>query len=308
MRHTTTLTSMLVLAATAACTARTPTPLECSYLGAVLEEDDEADSPDGCLTYVCSSGELVVADDRRATISGDLALTTQAAVDELSCLGVVEGTLAISGTAADLTPLASLYRVGGGLEITAGEAVTLAGLDGITEVNGAIVIADNPGLTTLSFHPSLTALGNLTIQNNDALASLAGAEFIGQCTSCIEVSGEPKDLVGGQPEARDAAPAGDGFEQPSGGTFYGEILIADNDVLSSVQAMSNLYYAWSNVRFRNNAVLTSLVGLQLFEVRGDLEISDHASMDTLDAETFAAGVSVLGTTTVCGNANGVACP
>lgn len=300
----------LSLLATVACTDRGPAiepdPLPCGYDGQTLEDGAEVESTDGCMTLVCEDGVLSTAEDRRATLAGDLELATQEAVDAQSCLGVVEGTVRISGTAADLTPLASLYRVGAGLEITGTPAVTLTGLGGLQEVGGAIVIADNAGLTTLAFQPMMSAFGDVTIQNNDALASLAGAEFIGNCASCMVISRRPGELV----DLRDAElePIGDGGLEPSGGTFFGNILIADNDVLTDVLAMSNLYFAWSDVRFRSNAALTTLTGLQLMEVRGSLEISGHASMTQADADAFALGMSVLGTTTICGNLGGEACP
>ncbi|MCA9708002.1 MAG: hypothetical protein KDK70_19270, partial [Myxococcales bacterium] len=63
-----------------------------------------------------------------------------------------------------------------------------------------------------------------------------------------------------------------------------------------------------DVRFRNNAALTSLATIPLTEIQGSLEVSDHASMSTTDAEAFAVGISVWGTTTICGNAGGEACP
>lgn len=289
-----------------ACNARSIDPSPCSDGLETVEDGEELESVDGCVTYVCEDGTLTAFDDRRITLAGDLELASQPAVDEQSCLGVVEGTVRISGTAADLTPLATLYRIGDGLEITASEAVTLAGLEGLTEVTGAISIVDNARLTRLSFAGTMSAFGDLTIQNNDALASLAGAEFIGQCSACVGLVGGPSSLtdrVGAQAE-----PAGFADQAPGGGTFFGNILVADNDVLADVSSISNLYYAWSSFRFRNNAALTGLLGLQLMEVSGDLEISDHAAMSTVDAEAFAARVSVLGVTTVCGNLDGTACP
>lgn len=301
-------------------TTTTPVPLQCGYGGEILDEGEEAESPDGCVTYVCNSGAMVPSDDRRVTVAGDLELSTQEDVDAQSCLGVVEGTLLISGTAAELGPLSTLYRVGAELQITASEAVALTGLEGLTEVGGSITIADNASLTTLAFQPFMSAFGDVTIQNNDALTSLFGAEFIGQCGSCIGASGGPSDLTDhsdaigatdgdGTGQADSAgSPGGDGFDEPQGGTFYGAILIADNDVLTDVQAISNLYFAWDDVTFTNNAVLDTLVGLQLLEVRGNLEISDHPAMATMDVEAFVAPISVLGTTTICGNLDGVACP
>lgn len=308
MRHALALATLSFLCAASACGPGTSEPLPCSDAFGTYEDGDEVESPDGCVTYLCDDGVLTTLDDRRVTVAGDLALPSQEAVDEQSCLGVVEGTLRISGTAADLTPLRSLTRIGTGLELTASAVASTAGLEGVAEIGGSITIADNASLTELRFQPNMSAFGDVTIRNNDALASLTGAEFLGQCGSCIAVGGEPTALV--DPVDPQIEPAGDGgadLEQP-GGTFYGAILIADNDVLANVLAMSNLFYAWSDVRFRNNDSLTTLVGLQLVEVRGALEITEHAAMPTADAEAFALGVSVLGGTTICGNLDGVACP
>ncbi|MCX4242491.1 hypothetical protein [Paraliomyxa miuraensis] len=283
-----------------------PVPLQCGYGGEILEDGDQVDSPDGCVSYLCQGGGLSIVEDRRVTIDGDLPLASQEAVDEQSCLGVVQGTVTISGTAADLTPLAPLYRIDGELQVIGSAATSLTGLEGLTEVGSHITIADNASLTALSLSYYLSAFGDVTIQNNDALTSLAGAEFIGQCGNCIAVSHRPGALAD-RLDAQ-AEPAGDGgADQPPGGNFYGNILIADNDVLADVWAISNLYWAWANVTFRNNAALTTLVGLQLNQVQGNLEISDHAAMPTADAEAFAAGIAVQGTTTICGNQGGTPC-
>lgn len=309
MKYPALLATLSFLCAASACGPGTTEPLPCSDAFGSYEDGDEVESPDGCVTYLCEDGVLTTLDDRRATIAGDLALPSQEAVDEQSCLGVVEGTLRISGTASDLTPLASLTRIGAGLELTASQVVSTEGLEGVTEIGGSITIADNASLTALAFHYAMSAFGDVTIQNNDVLTSLTGAEFLGQCGSCIGVDGTPTQLVDHvDPQREPAGDGGAGLDQPAGGTFYGAIVIADNDVLANVQAMSNLYYAWSDIRFRNNDMLTTLVGLQLVEVRGALEITEHALMPTLDAETFATGVSVLGGTTICGNLDGVACP
>lgn len=292
----------------------TPVPQSCVQGGEVYDEGETLESLDGCVGYRCENGGLTILSDQRFSVTGDLALTTQAEVDEQLCLSTVEGSLSISGTAADLEPLAQLTRISGTLTIAGSEAVTLHGLETLGEIGSSIVIADNAALTTLAFQPFMSVFGDVTIQNNDALASLAGAEFIGQCSTCAVVGGGgPGELAG--PRDADAAeeggaPAGDegGADEPQGGTFYGAILIADNDVLSDVQALGNLWYAWSHVRFRNNAALTSLAALPLTEVQGDLEITNHASMSSAEVEAFAASVAVWGVTTLCGNQGGLACP
>jgi hypothetical protein len=299
--------------ATDSASTTDPVDLSCVYAEEVYDDGEEFETPDGCVSYRCEAGGLTVLTDHRVTVAGDLDLPSQADVDQQTCLSLVEGSLTISGGAADLTPLSQLTRVGGSLHITASDAVTLQGLQTLGEVGGSIIIADNAALTTLSFQVYMSVFGDVTIQNNDALASLAGAEFIGQCTTCSVRSGGDLGGAGEGEAAEDGGdeppPAGDGgFEEPSGGTFYGAILIADNDVLTDVLALGNLYYAWADVRFRNNLALTSLAGLQLAEVQGDLEITDHAAMSSADAEAFAAGIDVWGLTTLCGNLGGTACP
>lgn len=295
-------------------------PRTCFFGDVEYEDGEQFDSPEGCVTYECVDGGLSIADDRRATAPGDLELRTQAEVDAQLCLGQVEGTLRITEAATDLSPLGRLFRVGQGLEIVTGELQTTAGLEALTEVGGSVVIQDNEQLNQLSFNYAMSVFGDVTIQNNDALTSLGGAQFIGACGACSGIDGTPRSLAGerepfpggaGTSGAEGGAePAGDegGFDQPGGGTFYGNILIADNDVLADISAMSNLWYAWADVRFRNNAVLDSLNALSLNEVRGTLEITDHPMLPTINAQSFIDGVLVQGEVILCGNLDGDPCP
>ncbi|MEM9461297.1 MAG: hypothetical protein AAGF11_44445 [Myxococcota bacterium] len=297
-----------------------PPPTDCFYEEELYDNGVEFETPDGCLRFRCEQGSLDILTDNRVTVAGDLDLPSQEAVDEQVCLSVVEGSLTISGTAADLTTLGQLSRVGGNLDITAADATSLTGLERLAEVGGYVTIADNANLTTLAFQAYMSVFGDVTIQNNDALVSLAGAEFIGQCGWCSIVPGnEPsadgKDEPGREPSgagpggnAEGGAPAEDGADEPGGGTFYGNILIADNDVLTDITAMSNLWYAWADLRFRNNAALTSLTTMQVNEVQGSLEVSNHPTMDTNEVEEFVSFVDVWGETMICGNQGGNACP
>ncbi|MEX1364186.1 MAG: hypothetical protein AB1Z98_13755 [Nannocystaceae bacterium] len=159
----------------------------------------------------------------------------------------------------------------------------------------------------------MSAFGDVTIDDNDALSSLAGAEFIGNCTTCAgvdagagELADEPDGSAAGGTAG--AEPAGDGADEAFGGTYYGNIVISNNDELVQLSALGNLYYAWADVRFRNNAALAILDSLALMEVRGVLEISEHPLMSTVDAQALADGMSVLGEVLICGNLDGEACP
>lgn len=327
MRRSCLLPFACVLVAASACgpgvgesdTGITPPPTQCAFGNTLYDEGEEFDSPDGCVTYRCEEGgALTMVSDDRSTVAGDLVLSTQSEVDAQACLGVVEGALTLSGGAADLSPLRSLYRVGQALSVTATEATTVE-LAALGEVGGSIVIADNAAMTRMAFPVGMSVFGDVTIQNNDALPSLAGAEFIGQCFSCApppEGSGAagPEGPSAGLPgdgadgAGLDAEPAGDEGGMVGGGTFYGTILVADNDVLTDISAMSNLWYAWDDVLFRNNASLSSLGTLQLSEVQGDLEISRHPALPSSEIDLLVGRVDVWGMTTVCGNLDDEACP
>jgi hypothetical protein len=288
-------------------------PTSCEYQGSVYQSGETFETDDGCIEYVCDEGVLFMQRDGRVTLDGDLDLANQNDVDAQSCLGVVEGSLTISGTAADLTPLRQLVRVGGMLDISASDAVTLSGIEGLAEVGAGIVIAHNQRLTNLAFQPYMSVFGDVTIDDNDQLGSLAGAGFIGQCATCAIDEGEGTTGTDQDPggdsqgaEGSDQDPAGDDTGS-SGGTFYGNILIANNDVLTDISALRGLAYAWASVRFRNNASLASVGALQLVQVQGDLEITDHVALSDLDAQAFAATVDVFGVRMICGNQGGAPC-
>ena len=296
-----------------------PVPLGCASEQGMIEHGQEFETEDGCVTFACDNGGLVPVVDNRVTVAGDLELSTQEVVDQQTCLFTVEGNLLITGSVADLTPLSRLNRVDGNLDISNTEAVTLDGLHALGEVGADITIADNANLTGMAFQPFMSVFGGVTIQNNDALVSLAGAEFIGQCGWCTTsetgVPGPDGSENGAQP-LPEPGPGGDGgvdasaeggADEPQGGIFYGAILIADNDLLSDLSALGNLYFAWDSVRFRNNDSLVDLQAVPLSEVQGDLEISGHDSMETVNAETFAEGILVSGATMICGNLEGLAC-
>lgn len=292
--------------------ATDPTPSGCAFEGAMYESGQTFQSSDGCVEYLCDDGALVVEDDLRVSVPGDLELASQEDVDAQSCLSDVQGSLTISGTAADLTPLRQLTHVGGQLDITAADVVTLNGLEGLAEIGEGLVIAQNAQLTTLVFQPYMSVFGDVTIDDNDALVSLAGAGFIGQCPSCSVFGDDGEGTTDGGEDpggdsGSDQEPSGGDETGSTGGTFYGNILISNNDVLTDISAMGNLVYAWASVRFRNNTALTSLAALQIVQVQGDLEISGHPALADVDAQAFAAAVDVFGLRTICGNLGGAPC-
>ncbi|MEM6993852.1 MAG: hypothetical protein AAF721_25280 [Myxococcota bacterium] len=282
-----------------------PEPASCPYSGEIYEHGEEFDAPDGCLRYRCDGGLPVIVEDDRTTIDGDLNLSNQAAVYAQLCLGTVEGSLSISGDVVDFTPLSSLSRVAGTLDITGVDATTMGGLNNLAEVGQDIVVADNTNLMSLAFPQTMSAFGDVTIRNNDALTSLAGAEFIALCQGCAAAAEQ-------EVRFRDQAPSGQGAgladPGPSGGQFFGSVVIADNDALIDLTALGNLRSVWTDFRLQNNAALSRLELFNLAEIMGDFEVSGHGALATSDVEAFVVNLNVIGSTIVCGNLDGEACP
>lgn len=284
-------------------------PLTCYYEDQEYQSGDEFQTANGCATLRCDAGTIVTIDDSWLVVDGDLDLPTQEDVDALECLYEVTGAVTVSGSVYDLSAFESLYRIGGDLSISGTQAVTLTGVEALGEVGGHLVIADNTQLTAMSFSPFMSVFGDTTIQNNDALQSLAGAGFLGQCNAC---SRRPHGLDEGEATTggSEPDPGGDegGADEPGGGTYYGNILIADNDVLYDISVLANLWYAWADVRFRNNLALDSLTSMSsLQEVRGSLEISGHPALDATGVQTFADAIDVWGERVLCGNGGGAPC-
>ena len=272
----------------------------CYFNGDEYQSGEEYETQDGCYRYVCNEGIQEIVEDNSIVEQGDLLLDTQVAVDQRICLTGVNGTMTLTGAVTDPSPMARLSRVGTDLVVDASNIQNL-NMQTLSEVGGSIIISNNEQLTAMAFQPFMSIFGDAEITNNDALTNLNGAGFLGQCTTCAGAPNEDEPVP--------ASDSGDGLEpEQPGGQFYGGILIADNDVLTDLSAMSSLLTAWDDLILRNNAALSSFPNMQLTEVQGNLEISDHPALDTTVVDTFVSGVTVLGTTTVCGNLGGTPCP
>lgn len=303
---------------------------DCIVEGQTVPDGAQFDTPDGCYTFVCEAAQPNLVEDRTTAWAGDLVLATQEQLDAQTCLRSVAGTLTLTGSVNNTAELGRLAVVGGRLEVVASEIETIA-LAPLVEVGAAIIIADNPALTAMNFGNTLSVFGDVEIRNNDALASLNGAQFIGQCSACGRVDEAPGMLgdarpvhsddgadsgpdeggnpgEGGQPFPGEDGGGADGADEPGGGIFYGNILIADNNSLTDIVAMGNLYFAWSNVVFRNNAALVDLYALNITEVQGDFEVSNHPVMAQDGAMEVVSRADVWGQIRVCGNLGGAACP
>jgi hypothetical protein len=206
------------------------------------------------------------------------------------------------------TSLAGAFNLSGLTRITIENLPDLGGLNGF---------AATPALRSMRIHgcPMFASLAGaadlgdtlaLELSNLPALTSLAklGADAIDlrveYCDALVDLNGlGPEDSVrqlvlnqndglrglGSLPVATDCDLI----------HLHGNPLLADLGALAGVIRAERLYLGL-------NASLISLDGLAaLEEVTGDLVITNNTALDQCVAETFAAGISVGGNTTVEGN-------
>lgn len=258
-------------------------------------------SEDGCVHYLCEDGEAIEDATEERIVAGDVVVATQAELDALACTMEIGGSLQITGSVANLGELRYLRQIGGDLVIEGSALATLEGVGALAEIDGSLSILDNQALTLMAFPRAMSVFGDFTLQNNDALQTMEGAGFLGGCSSCAAPPAEPSNTW------RDAAPAGFGGEEIPGGTFHGNILIADNAALVNLGGLSDLVYAWADFRLRANSELARLTDLALADVRGSLEISGHPKMAAVDVGFFIEEVTVGGSILTCGNGDEPAC-
>ena len=231
--------------------------------------------------------------------TGNITLSSQAAVDTFNCTEVT-GDLRISGgDIADLTPLAGLTSVGF-LGIEANPVLgSLAGLEDLTFGNLFIYIRDNDALTSLVGLEGLTSIFSLDIENNDALTSLAGLDNvtsigvsglrIGDDDALTSLAGlDDIRAVGGRGlfiQGNDALTSLAGLESLAvvngGGCICGGgFNIEYNNALTSLDALESLASV-ERFNIQGNTALTSLAGLESLTAVGSLSVGGNAALTSL---------------------------
>jgi hypothetical protein len=182
-----------------------------------------------------------------SVILGDVVVTTQADIDAL--VGVVEitGRLTIDGPGVtDLSPLASLERVGGRfLLLEANSVDSLAELTSLTEVGGDLWLQAT-AVTTLAGLEGVS-LGGLTLERNASLTQLVPM-----------VSG-PGGLDGSL-ELIDNDALTD-LSPLAGLTEVSSLTVDGNDGLTDLDAFANLTTLGGWLIVDDNASLTQVDGL-----------------------------------------------
>jgi hypothetical protein len=187
----------------------------------------------------------------------------QLAVLDLSYLYGVGGELVIRrASALPLVDLPRLRTVGGDLVLEdLAEVTALVGTESVEEIGGSLIVRRLPSLFVLDdwAFDYLRAVGqDVVIAQNDQLVAIHGFPALGYAAQ----------FPGATPGYTWALP--------------GDLVVEDNPRLIQVPGFDNLRQVAGDVRFRNNTVQQSVLGLvNLERVDGVLLIEDLPRLDSL---------------------------
>jgi len=200
-----------------------------------------SDNPDlasiAGLEGVTELGQALPAPPARITISDNPDLTH---LDGMPSLSSLEGTLTISNNDS-LTDISGVENI-----------VTLSGpvvISGNLELNNLHGLITSPSGSAVQLY-----LDSLTVSDNDALTNLNGLQDL------VNIGGATPPMT---PDTK-------------------LLSIDGNPSLSSLAALSNLENIWGNLVIRDNDVLSSTSGLSSLERVQTIEITDNETLEDIN--------------------------
>jgi len=223
------------------------------------------------------------------TPGDDIVINFDSAIDELA-LGecVPERLLITGGGVTDLSGLAHLREVGV-LEIRfTPQLESLAGLDQLERI-GTLIITGNAKLTSLPSFAVLDRVSTIRITGNDILDDLGSFPALTTLRN-LEISSNPllTDFSG--------------FEALTSTTGFVELW--DATLVPDLSGFEALASVGGDLRIETMPALTSLAGLGVSSVGGNLRIVSNVKLDECLIDDFVAEVDVGGATIISGNKSG----
>jgi len=209
--------------------------------------------------------------------SGDLTLSSQQEVYEFVTAfpfcSIIDGDVNISGSdIIDLSVLNNIQQINGSLLIENNPLLTnLNGLDQLSTVNGNLRLSGNLLLTGISSLGNLSHLGySLTLDSNPALLSLNGLEGIFAINDALTIY----DCV--------SLNSLHGLNQIN--SIHGQLYIGYNDGLVNLEGIDALQSS-GQLAIYNNDALQSLDGLNSLTILnwGGIDITENQSLQNIDA-------------------------
>ncbi len=198
-----------------------------------------------------------------------------------------------------LVGLADLVELGGGIRVEDNATLKLVNIGIRLETVGeGLSILGNPELTLVETFPLLTSIGRSGSGNDPQETSLylAGNSDL-EAVAAFPALEEMRGLyIGGALRLASVGPF------PSLELIPGDVVVENTRQLQSAPSLGGVRDIGGDLRLEGNRALDDLLPLGgVANVGGDLTISGNDVLPTADAQLFADGLNVGGTTTVAGN-------
>lgn len=220
----------------------------------------------------------------------------------------IEGILIITGTDIfDLSGLAQINSIGGGLEIANTSLSSLTGLDFVSSFGGSLVIRNNLALSDISALQNITAIDNyVDLAGNSALANLSGLDnltsigayfslydnnVLTDITALAKLTSIGDGLV---ISGHNVLINLDGLENLTNITE--DFTLRDNTALEDISALNNLVAIEGDVTIENNSALKSLAGLGNVVTVGELYIIENMQLEDIELDKLTSINSYLAIT------------
>ena len=217
--------------------------------------------------------------------NGDFRVSGQQDLEELAGCTRLNGSLYVWNTElSSLAGLEALTSVSGAVEITGNEKLSsLDGLDGLEQIGACLQLSDNPALGNVDGLGSLQEVGFCVyigrafpsgVRGNDSLASLAGLASLHSVGGFMVVRGN---------QTLATLDGLDGLD-----SVGGHLSIVANDELTSIGSLENLRHLGEQLEVSSNALLPSCAAQQLAaelaETGFDGTVAIHGNNDEATCE------------------------
>lgn len=234
-------------------------------------DDDGADTSESTET---GNGEICDGE----TPGPDIVISGPNDFEDALGLECIPGTLLIVDENVDsllgLEPLTAI----GTLEIRNTLALeSLAGLQNVTRID-TFVFRANRNLEDLSDLTALEEIGRLSVVNNDGLVNLEGLEAITELDELTIHSNE--NLVS--------------FTGLDNLTVAGSASLIDNVTITDLSGLGGLVTVEGDLDINENLALTTVDGIGVQSVGGELEVKGNPLLCEADAEAWADSINVTG--------------
>lgn len=227
---------------------------------------------------IAYGNEIIFSLSAESLYMGDVKLSSQKEVEDFGKKHInrIDGSLDISGSVTDLSPLKNLSAVNYALNIQYTSSLTsLKGMDSLEAVNASyffhgVRITNNKALKSIEGLEKLrTNNGDLYIIDNDELTDLTGLNNL-----YLNHFGEVRI------EGCDKIRSLHGLEKLT--WLDGDIMIKDNLRLTDVSALNTLSFITGRFRAINNSSLAEINGLEKLHYIEGVEIYDNRVLTNLN--------------------------